>query len=81
MLESEGLRHQTDKPLYAPVEISVQARLCNGTRLHRVGDLITYRSGIWMVKGFYLGPTATGGFELYYSLAEATPSSHQLSVP
>jgi len=81
MLESQVLRPQIDKPLYAPVEISVPARLCNGSRLHRVGDLITYRSGIWMVKGFYLGPTATGEFELYYILAEGTPSSHQLGAP
>ena len=81
MLEPEIVRQQPERPTYEPVEISVQARLCTGSRLHRVGDLLTYRSGIWMVKGFYLGPTATGEFELHYILAEATPSSHQLSTP
>jgi hypothetical protein len=57
------------------VEISVQARLCNGARYHRVGDLLTYRSGLWMVKGFYFGSAPSGERELYYILSEATTLS------
>ena len=57
-----------------PAEISVQARLCNGARYHSVGDLLTYRSGLWMVKGFFFGATQTGERELYYILSEATAS-------
>jgi hypothetical protein len=57
-----------------PIEINVQARLCNGTRYHSVGDLLSYRSGLWVVKGFYFG-TAAGERELYYILSEATASS------
>ena len=57
------------------VEISVQARLCNGARYHRVGDLLTYRSGLWIVKGFYFGSAPSGERELYYILSEATTLS------
>jgi hypothetical protein len=57
-----------------PVEISVQARLCNGSRYHSVGDLLTYRSGLWIVKGFYFGTSQSGERELYYILSEATAS-------
>jgi hypothetical protein len=56
-------------------EISVQARLCNGARYHRVGDLLTYRSGLWIVKGFYFGSAPSGERELYYILSEATTLS------
>ncbi len=58
-------------------EISVQARLCNGARYHSVGDLLTYRSGLWMVKGFFFGAAQSGERELYYILSDATASSRQ----
>jgi hypothetical protein len=58
-----------------PIEISIQARLCNGARYHSVGDLLTYRSGLWLVKGFYFGTMPSGERELYYILSEATASS------
>jgi hypothetical protein len=61
-----------------PSEISVQARLCNGARYHSVGDLLTYRSGLWLVKGFFFGATQSGERELYYILSEATTPSRQL---
>jgi hypothetical protein len=61
-------------------EISIQARLCNGARYHSVGDLLTYRSGLWMVKGFYFGTAQSGERELYYILSEATASSRQLGT-
>jgi len=60
-----------------PLEISIQARLCNSARYHSVGDLLTYRSGVWVVKGFYFGPAHSGERELYYILSEATASAHQ----
>lgn len=60
---------------HQPLEISIQARLCNSARYHRVGDLLTYRSGMWMVKGFYIGPAQAGERELYYILSEATPAA------
>ena len=63
-----------------PMEISIQARLCNGARYHIVGDLLTYRSGLWMVKGFYFGTTQSGERELYYILSEATASSRHLGT-
>jgi len=63
-----------------PTEISIQARLCNGARYHSVGDLLTYRSGLWMVKGFYFGTAQSGERELYYILSEATASSRQLGA-
>jgi hypothetical protein len=63
-----------------PIEISVQARLCNGARYHSVGDLLTYRSGLWMVKGFYFGTTQSGERELYYIMSEATASSRHLGI-
>ena len=58
-----------------PAEISIQARLCNGSRYHGVGDLLTYRSELWVVKGFYFGTAPSGERELYYILAEATAAS------
>jgi len=61
---------------HQPLEISIQARLCNSARYHSVGDLLTYRSGMWVVKGFYIGPAQAGERELYYILSEATPSAH-----
>ncbi len=63
-----------------PIEISIQARLCNGTRYHSVGDLLTYRSGLWLVKGFYFGATPSGERELYYILSEATASSRHFGA-
>jgi hypothetical protein len=69
----------SDKP-HPPMEISVQARLCNGSRYHGVGDLLTYRSGLWLVKGFFLGATQSGERELYYILSEATASSRQFGA-
>jgi len=61
-----------------PPEITVQARLCDGGRPHCIGDLITYRSTLWMVKGLYLGATRAGQSELYYILSEAAPSFEQV---
>lgn len=63
-----------------PAEISVQARLCNGARYHSVGSLLTYRSSLWMVKGFFFGATPSGERELYYILSEATASSPHLGT-
>jgi len=62
---------------HQPVEINVQARLCNGARYNGVGDLLTYRSALWMVKGFYFGTAQSGERELYYILSEATAVSRQ----
>jgi hypothetical protein len=67
---AHGRHHQ-------PIEISVQARLCNGARFRGIGDLLTYRSGLWMVKGFYFGVTPAGEREVYYILSEATRSIPQ----
>jgi hypothetical protein len=63
-----------------PIEISIQARMCNGARYHIVGDLLTYRSGLWMVKGFYFGTAPSGERELYYILSEATASSRYMGT-
>ncbi len=60
-----------------PVEISVQARLCADSRYRGVGDLIPYRSALWLVKGMYLGATRSGQSELYYILGETSPSFDQ----
>lgn len=57
-----------------PAEISVQARLCAGSRYRNVGDLIPFRSALWMVKGIYLVATRTGHSELYYILGETSSS-------
>jgi hypothetical protein len=62
-----------------PAEISVQARLCAGTRYRNVGDLIPFRSALWTVKGLYLVATRTGHSELYYILGE-TPSPFERDV-
>lgn len=62
------------------LEISIQARLCNSARYHGVGDLVTYRSGVWVVKGYYFGPAQSGERELYYILSEATAPAHLDSV-
>lgn len=64
-MTARGRHHQ-------PIEISVQARHCNGTRCHGIGDLLTYRSGLWMVKGFYFGASPAGEREVYYILSAAT---------
>lgn len=61
-----------------PLEISVQARLCDGSRYHCVGDLITYHSALWMVKGLYIGTTRSDQSELYYILSETSPLFDQL---
>jgi hypothetical protein len=60
-----------------PLEISIPARLCNGSRYHSVGDMLTYKSGMWMVKGFYFGPTQSGERDLYYILSDATGLARQ----
>lgn len=65
---------------HQPMEISVQASLCNSARCHSVGDLLTYRSGLWMVKGFFFGATLSGERALYYILSEATASSRQMGT-
>jgi hypothetical protein len=67
----------TDGRTHQASEISVQARLCNVARYHSVGDLLTYRSGLWMVKGFFFGAAQSGERELYYILSDATASSRQ----
>jgi hypothetical protein len=67
----------TSEPIREAEEISLQARLCNGSRYHAVGDLLTYRSGLWMVKGLFFGITSSGERELYYILAEATATAEQ----
>ncbi|HKV45492.1 MAG TPA: hypothetical protein VJT32_12605 [bacterium] len=67
----------TGEPLQEPQEVSIQARLCNGSRYHSVGDLLTYRSGLWMVKGFFLGANPSGERELYYILGGVTAASEQ----
>lgn len=54
-----------------PAEIRVRARLCNG-HYRRVGDLIPYRSALWVVKGLYLVVTRSGESELYYILGETS---------
>ena len=59
------------------VEINIQARLCNGTQYHGVGDLVTYQSVVWTVKGWYFGSNRNGQRELYYILSEATAAIHQ----
>jgi hypothetical protein len=69
-----------DRHPQQPIEINIQARLCNGARYHNVGDLLTYRSGLWMVKGFYFGTTQSGDRELYYILSEATAPSRHLGT-
>lgn len=61
-----------------PLEINVQARLCDGHRYHSVGDLLTYHSALWMVKGLYFGATRSGDLELYYILSETSPSFDQV---
>jgi hypothetical protein len=73
----EGQLVTTSETVNEPQEISIQARLCNGSRLHQIGDLLTYRSGLWVVKGLFLGTTLSGERELYYILAEATASAQQ----
>lgn len=67
----------TSGPLPEAFEISIQARMCNGSRYHSIGDLLTYRSGLWVVKGLFLGTTPSGERELYYILGEATASAQQ----
>jgi len=57
-----------------PLEISVLARRCNDNGYHHVGDLVMYRSSLWMVKGLYFGATRTGDRELCYILSEVTRS-------
>jgi hypothetical protein len=64
-----------------PVEISIQARFCNGARFHSVGDLLTYRSGLWIVKGLYFGTAQSGEREVYYILSEATASPGHSATP
>ena len=61
-----------------PLEISVRAQLCTGDRYHSVGDLLTYHSALWMVKGLYLGASRPGEPELYYILSETSPSLDQV---
>lgn len=53
-------------------EINVQARLCRGNRYYGVGDLITYHSAQWLVKGVYFGISRAGDRELYYILGATT---------
>jgi hypothetical protein len=74
MVTVNGKAILTKRP---PVEINVQARLCNGAQYHGVGDLVTYQSVVWTVKGWYFGPTRNGQRELYYILTEATATIHQ----
>lgn len=66
---------------HRPLEISIPARSCNGPRYHTVGDLLTYRSARWTVKGFYLGATLSGEPELYYILGEAAVPSQHFTTP
>ena len=60
------------------LEINVPASTCDGGRYHTVGDLVTYRSALWMVKGLYIGTVRTGQSEVYYILSEASLSLEQL---
>jgi hypothetical protein len=57
-----------------PAEINVQARLCSNIRYHSVGELVTYRSALWVVKGLYFGSVRSGQRELFYILSETTAS-------
>lgn len=61
-----------------PQEINVQAKLCNGTRYRTVGELVTYRAALWLVKGLYFGSTRSGEPDLFYILSEASPSLEQV---
>ncbi len=61
-----------------PLEINVQASLCDGGKQHTIGDLITYRSTLWVVKGVYVAAARAGKSEVYYILGEATLSLEQL---
>lgn len=60
------------------IEINVPASACDGGRYHTVGDLLTYRSTLWMVKGVYIGTIRPGQSEVYYILSEASLSLEQL---
>lgn len=60
-------------------EISIAARQCDGRRIHSVGDLITYRSGLWMVKGLYVAKARSGAPELFYILAEVSANGDKSS--
>jgi hypothetical protein len=53
-----------------PAEISISARQCDGRRIHSVGDLLSYRSSLWMVKGLYVAKARSGDPELFYILSE-----------
>lgn len=55
-------------------ELSVRAHVCAGSRTFWVGDLISYRSGLWIIKGLFLSAGRTGAPEMYYILAEDSPS-------
>jgi hypothetical protein len=57
-----------------PAEISIQARLCANGRYRAVGELIPFRSALWMIKGVYVAVTQAGQSELYYILGEASAS-------
>ncbi len=61
-----------------PLEISVQAQLCNGSRFRNVGDLITYHSAVWVIKGLYFSAARSGEPELYYILCETSPAFEEL---
>jgi hypothetical protein len=76
----EGNPVSANQTPHTPMEISVQARFCNGNRYYAVGDLLTYRSGLWLVKGLFFGATQSGERELYYILSEATGSSGQFGA-
>lgn len=64
-----------------PQEISVQARCCSRTRLHTVGDTLTFQSAIWTVKGLYFGATLSGDRELYYILAASAVPPQRFRNP
>lgn len=65
---------QLTTPRSRGLDLSVRAQTCAGNRTFWVGDLITYRAGLWVVKGVYVSGTRSGTPELYYILAEASPS-------
>lgn len=61
-----------------PLEINVQASVCDGGKHHTIGDLITYRSTLWVIKGVYVAPTRVGKSDVHYILGEASLSLEQL---
>jgi len=76
MENTVAMKHAMRRP---PMEISVQAQLCsNGSRFRNVGDLITYHSAVWLIKGLYFSAARSDEPELYYILSETSPAFEEL---